>query len=257
MGLAVLLGQRAAPGPRAGREPGSGRVGPGPDGAVEVWAVAGCGGAAACPDGGTVSSRVHGTVATCPADVRRAGDPVALYWVKRRLKCGNASCLRKTFTERVPAVPPGTRVMPRLKEQCAKEIADRGPRPPRQAAVADRPGDRGVRAARGPVAGGLLRPVRESGHDRTGSRTGRRPYLPTTPPAGSPWPRPPGAIAARSSPSTWARSSCPPGGGVPDPGAVRENPRRSRPRPARPADRDRLDREGEAAGRAAAPGEAH
>jgi transposase len=99
---------------------------PGPGGAVGIWAVAGCEGAAACPDCGTVSARVHDTVVTCPKDVRRAGDPVQLNWVKRRLKCVNAACGRVTFTERVPGVPPGCRVLPRLREQCAAEVADRG-----------------------------------------------------------------------------------------------------------------------------------
>ena len=101
----------------------------GPDGAVEVWAVTDCEGAAACPGCGTVSSKVHDTVVTRPADVRRAGDPVGVYWVKPRLKCKNASCPRRSFTERVPAVPPGARVLPRLKEQCAAEVADRGVTP--------------------------------------------------------------------------------------------------------------------------------
>jgi hypothetical protein len=72
---------------------------------------------------------VHDTAVTRPADVRRAGDPVRLQWVKRRLKCGNASCPRKTFTERIPVIPPGARVLPRLKEQCAAEVADRGVTP--------------------------------------------------------------------------------------------------------------------------------
>jgi transposase len=99
---------------------------PGPGGAVEIRAVAGCEGAAACPDCGTVSARVHDTVVTCPKDVRRAGDPVQLNWVKRRLKCLNAACGRVTFTERVPGVPPGCRVLPRLREQCAAEVADPG-----------------------------------------------------------------------------------------------------------------------------------
>jgi hypothetical protein len=44
----------------------------GPGGAVEIWAVTDCGGAATCPDCGTESSRVHGTAATHPKDVRRA-----------------------------------------------------------------------------------------------------------------------------------------------------------------------------------------
>lgn len=99
---------------------------PGPSGAVEIWAVTDCEGSGACPDCGTVSSRVHDTVLTCPKDTRRAGDPVHLNWVKLRLKCVNAACGRVTFTERVPAVPPGCRVLPRLKEQCAGEVADRG-----------------------------------------------------------------------------------------------------------------------------------
>ena len=101
-------------------------AGPAPSGAVEIWAVADSGDAAACPDCGTVSARVHDTVVTCPKDVRRAGDPVELNWVKRRLKCENAACGRRTFTERVPGIPPGCRVLPRLKEQCAGEVADRG-----------------------------------------------------------------------------------------------------------------------------------
>jgi transposase len=101
----------------------------GPGGVVEVWAVADHEGASACPDCGTESSRVHDLVVTCPADVRRAGDPVALNWVKRRLKCGNADCPRKTFTERCPAVPSGHRVTPRLRGQCASEVADRGVTP--------------------------------------------------------------------------------------------------------------------------------
>jgi hypothetical protein len=36
----------------------------------------------------------------------------------------NAACPRKTFTEQVPAVPPGCRVTPRLREQCAAGVAD-------------------------------------------------------------------------------------------------------------------------------------
>jgi len=101
-------------------------VEPGPDGVVEVWAVTDCEGAAACPECGIVSSSVHDRVVACPADVRRAGDKVALSWVKRRLKCGNAGCPRKALTERLPAVAPGGRATGRLLEQCASEVADRG-----------------------------------------------------------------------------------------------------------------------------------
>ena len=98
----------------------------GPGGAVEVWAVTDWPTAAACPDCGTVSSRPHETVMTRPLDVRRAGDPVDLRWVKRRWKCAAEACGRKTFTEWVPAVPPRCRITGRLREQAGSEVADRG-----------------------------------------------------------------------------------------------------------------------------------
>ena len=97
-----------------------------PDGGIEVWVVTACEAAAACPECGTVSDRVHETVVTRPRDVRRAGDAVDLRWVKVRRKCGNQACPRKTFTEWVPAVPPRCRITARLREQAAHEVADRG-----------------------------------------------------------------------------------------------------------------------------------
>ena len=98
----------------------------GPGGALEVWAVTDWPGAAACPDCGALSDRPHETVLTRPRDARRAGDPVDLRWVKRRWKCTDENCERKTFTERLPQVPPRCRVTARLREQAAREIAERG-----------------------------------------------------------------------------------------------------------------------------------
>ena len=97
-----------------------------PDGGIEVWAVTAWEAARACPDCGTVSDRVHETVVTRPRDVRRAGDAVDLRWVKVRRKCGNQECLRKTFTESVPALPPRCRITARLRRQAGGEIAERG-----------------------------------------------------------------------------------------------------------------------------------
>jgi hypothetical protein len=92
-------------------------AGTGPGDMVEVRAVTDLPGSAYCPECGTEcgteSSRVHKLAVACPRDVRRRDDPVELRWVKRRLKCGNAACPRKTFTERIPAVPPGCRVTAR------------------------------------------------------------------------------------------------------------------------------------------------
>jgi transposase len=101
-------------------------VEPAPGGGIEVWAVTDCEAAAACPDCGTVSDRVHETVVTRPRDVRRAGDAVDLRWVKVRRKCGNQQCPRKTFTEPVPQLPPRCRITARLREQAAHEVTGRG-----------------------------------------------------------------------------------------------------------------------------------
>jgi len=98
----------------------------GPDGVLEVWAVTDDPAAAACPDCGTVSRRVHETVLARPRDVRRAADPVDLRWVKVRRKCGNPQCPRKTFTESLPQVPPRCRITRRLREQAGTEVRDRG-----------------------------------------------------------------------------------------------------------------------------------
>ena len=101
-------------------------VEPAPGGGIEVWAVTACEAAAACPECGTVSDRVHETVVTRPRDVRRAGEAVDLRWVKVRRKCGSQQCPRKTFTEWVPAVPPRCRITARLREQAAGEVTERG-----------------------------------------------------------------------------------------------------------------------------------
>ena len=80
----------------------------GPGGTLEVWAVTDYPAAAACPDCQAVSARRHDTVLARPRDVRRAGDPVAVWWVKFRWKCDAPGCDRKTFTEWLPQVPPGS-----------------------------------------------------------------------------------------------------------------------------------------------------
>ena len=102
---------------------------PGPDGTVTVWAVTDHPDAARCPDCGTVSSRAHERVVTCPKDVRCSAGRVRLCWVKRRWKCQNDRCRRKTFTESVPQVPPRCQVTGRLREQAGAEVAERGVTP--------------------------------------------------------------------------------------------------------------------------------
>ena len=98
----------------------------GPDGTLEVWAVTDHRAAAVCPDCGTAAGRVHETVLARPRDVRRGGDRVRVGWVKRRWKCDEQRCDRKTFTEWVPQVPPRCRLTARLREQAGAEVAGRG-----------------------------------------------------------------------------------------------------------------------------------
>lgn len=98
----------------------------GPDGTLEVWAVTDHPAAVVCPDCGTAGGRVHDTVLARPRDVRRGTDEVAACWIKRRWKCDEQDCPRKTFTEWVPQVPPRCRLTARLREQAGAEIADRG-----------------------------------------------------------------------------------------------------------------------------------
>jgi len=138
-----------------------------PDGTLEVWAVTGDPAAAACPDCGTVSARRHDTVLARPRDVRRGGDLVAVWWVKFRWKCDAPGCDRKTFTERVPQVPPRCRLTARLREQAGTEVAGRGITPAeaaraRRGVVAG--GARGIRRRGGPGAGAGPRAGGVPGH---------------------------------------------------------------------------------------------
>jgi transposase len=98
----------------------------GPDGVVTVWAVTDRPGAAACPDCGTVSSRPHELAVTRPRDVRRGLDRLDVRWLKRRWKCPEEDCERKTFTESLPAVPPRCRITARLRDLAGHEVAERG-----------------------------------------------------------------------------------------------------------------------------------
>ena len=139
-----------------------------PDGTLEVWAVTGDPAAAACPDCGTVSARRHDTVLTRPRDVRRGPDPVAVWWVKRRWKCQEPGCDRKTFTERVPQVPPRCRLTARLREQAGTEVAGRGITPAeaaRHAGISWPVAHEAFAAAADPVLGQAPAPVAHLGID--------------------------------------------------------------------------------------------
>lgn len=150
---------------------------PGPDGTVTVWAVTDHPGAARCPDCGTASDREHERVVTCPKDVRCSAGPVRLHWVKRRWKCRNDRCRRKTFTESVPQVPPRCQVTGRLREQAGAEVAERGVTPAeaaRHAGVSWPVAHAAFAAVADPVLEQRPRPVAHLGIDE--HRRGRRRY---------------------------------------------------------------------------------
>jgi transposase len=96
------------------------------DGSVTVWVATDDPGAALCPDCRTRAGRVHEYVLTRPRDLRRGLDEVAVCWVKRRWKCREPACARKTFTERLPQIPPRRRLTGRLRELLGAEVAGRG-----------------------------------------------------------------------------------------------------------------------------------
>jgi transposase len=81
--------------------------------------------AAACPSCGVVSTSVKGHAVTRPRDIPYGQAPVRLVWHKRRWRCRERACTRKTFTESLPAVPARARVTTRLRRECGAGIADR------------------------------------------------------------------------------------------------------------------------------------
>jgi transposase len=140
----------------------------GADGTLTVWAVTDHPAAAACPGCGTVSAREHERVVARPKDVRRGVDQVRVRWVKRRWKCGNPGCARKTFTESVPQVPPRCRVTGRLRELTAAEVCDRGITPAeaaRHAGISWPVAHEAFAAAADPVLGQAHAPVAHLGID--------------------------------------------------------------------------------------------
>ena len=96
----------------------------GAGGRLTVWARVTL--PAVCPGCGIVSGKVHQYVTARPRDVRASGQDVDLFLVKRRMRCAEAACPRRTFTEWVPQVPPRCVISRRLLEHAAAEVTDRG-----------------------------------------------------------------------------------------------------------------------------------
>ncbi|WP_432976220.1 transposase family protein [Dactylosporangium sp. CA-233914] len=68
-----------------------------------------------CPDCGTRARRSKGRRVTRPRDLPVGGRRPRLVWTKRRWRCDEAACRRRSFTESAPAVPPRKRLTSRLR----------------------------------------------------------------------------------------------------------------------------------------------
>ena len=79
-----------------------------------------------CPDCGTRARRSKGRRMTRPRDLPVGGRRPQLVWVKRRWRCDEPGCPRRSFTEAVPAVPPRKRLTSRLRAAAGAAVADAG-----------------------------------------------------------------------------------------------------------------------------------
>lgn len=77
---------------------------------------------AACPDCGVLSTRVHQRKRQRLADVPFDGH-VEVAWIKKRWKCAEPLCAKKTFTEHTDQVPPRARLTQRLKDAIVEAVA--------------------------------------------------------------------------------------------------------------------------------------
>ena len=76
-----------------------------------------------CPTCGVVSSAVKDRPLIQLKDLPASGQTVELWWRKRRLLCGEALCLRRSFTQTATAVRPRARITERLRDKVASAIA--------------------------------------------------------------------------------------------------------------------------------------
>lgn len=77
---------------------------------------------AACPDCGVMSSRVHQRTRQRLTDVPFDGH-IEVVWLKKRWKCAEVLCAKKTFTEHTDQVPPRARLTRRLRDAVLDAIA--------------------------------------------------------------------------------------------------------------------------------------
>lgn len=93
------------------------------DGTRRVHVVTAAEYAAGCPGCGVVSCSVKQNATTRPKDLPYGSAGVQLRWHKRRWRCLERACARRTFTEQVDQVPAGMRTTTRLRCAMAEAVA--------------------------------------------------------------------------------------------------------------------------------------
>ena len=79
-----------------------------------------------CPACGVRATRSKGWATTRPRDLPVGGRATRLVWHKRRWHCDEPRCVRRSFTEAVPAIPARCRLTCRLREAAGAAVCDGG-----------------------------------------------------------------------------------------------------------------------------------
>ena len=82
--------------------------------------------AAGCPSCGVISVSVKGQAVTRPRDLPLGSVGLSVIWRKRRWRCAETACARRSFTESLPAVPARARLTTRLRAELGSAVADSG-----------------------------------------------------------------------------------------------------------------------------------
>ena len=80
--------------------------------------------AAGCPGCGVVATSVKECVTTAPRDLPYGERAISLVWHKRRWRCVEATCARKSFTETIAEIPSRARTTGRLRRAIAVAVGD-------------------------------------------------------------------------------------------------------------------------------------
>jgi transposase len=77
-----------------------------------------------CTACGERSTSLKAHTVTTPKDLPYGPAPVKVVWHKARWRCGTSDCPVGTFTDQVPAVPPGGRTTMRLRTAVAEAVGE-------------------------------------------------------------------------------------------------------------------------------------